>query len=107
MTCLDPIWNWAQHSVVLAGSHVNEPLCGGTVQRGVQALPPTPDWPADEPRDLDRAWDLARRHDAHRIYDMVYVALAERRRTQLITADAALRQLLGVDWIVAPEMLLR
>jgi predicted nucleic acid-binding protein len=63
---------------------------------------------ADEPRDLDRAWDLARRYDAHPIYDMVYVALAERRRTQLITADAALRRLLGgVDWIVTPEALLR
>ena len=63
---------------------------------------------ADEPRDLDRAWDLARRYDAHPVYDMVYVALAERRNTQLVTADAALRQLLGdVDWIVAPEGLLR
>jgi predicted nucleic acid-binding protein len=63
---------------------------------------------ADEPRDLERAWDLARRYDAHPIYGMVYVALAERRRTQLITADAALRQLLGdPDWVVAPEAVLR
>jgi predicted nucleic acid-binding protein len=62
----------------------------------------------DESRDLERAWDLARRYDAHPIYDMVYVALAERRRTQLITADVALRQVLGgVDWVVAPEVLLR
>jgi predicted nucleic acid-binding protein len=58
----------------------------------------------DEARDVERAWDLARRYDAHPIYDMVYVALAERRRTQLITADAALRGLLsGFAWIVAPE----
>jgi hypothetical protein len=36
------------------------------------------------------------------------VALAERRRTQLITADGALRQLLGdPDWVVAPEAVLR
>lgn len=63
---------------------------------------------ADEPRDLERAWDLARRYDAHPIHDMVYVALAERRRTQLITADGALRQLLGdPDWVVAPEAVLR
>jgi predicted nucleic acid-binding protein len=63
---------------------------------------------ADEPRDLERAWDLARRYDAHPIYDMIYVALAERRRTQLITADAALRQLLDrFDWIISPEDLLR
>jgi predicted nucleic acid-binding protein len=63
---------------------------------------------ADEAPDFDRAWDLARRYDAHPIYDMVYVALAERRRTELITADAALRQLLrGFDWILAPEEWLR
>lgn len=62
----------------------------------------------DEPRDLDRAWDLARRYDNHPIYDMVYVALAQRRRTQLVTADGALREVLAeFEWIVAPEHLLR
>ena len=62
----------------------------------------------DEPRDLDRAWDLARRYDHHPIYDLLYVALAERRRTQLVTADAALRQRLGeLDWVLAPEQVLR
>lgn len=61
----------------------------------------------DEPRDLDRAWDLARRYDNHPIYDLLYVALAERRRTRLITADSRLRQtLVGFDWLVAPEQLL-
>jgi hypothetical protein len=63
---------------------------------------------ADEPRDLDRAWDLSRRYDAHPIHDMVYLALAERRRTHLITRrcrpPAAPRD---VDWIVAPEVVLR
>lgn len=62
----------------------------------------------DDPRDLDRAWDLARRYDNHPIYDLLYVALAERRGTQLITADSNLRQtLVGIDWLVAPEQLLR
>lgn len=62
----------------------------------------------DEPRDLDRAWDLARRYDNHPIYDLLYVALAERRRTRLVTADSTLRQRLsGLDWIAAPEQLLR
>jgi len=61
----------------------------------------------DEPRDLDRAWDLARRYDNHPIYDLLYVALAERRRTQLVTADSSLRQrLVELDWLVAPEQLL-
>ncbi len=62
----------------------------------------------DEPQDLDRAWDLARRYDNHPIYDLVYVALAERRRTQLVTADESLRhRLVGLDWLIAPEQLLR
>jgi len=59
---------------------------------------------ANEPRDLDRAWDLARRYDNHPVYDMAYVALAQRRGVQLVTADAALRTVLaGFDWVVAPE----
>ncbi len=62
----------------------------------------------DERRDLERAWDLARRYDNRPIYDLLYVALAERRRTQLITADSKLRQtLIGLDWLVAPEQFLR
>lgn len=62
----------------------------------------------DEPRDLHRAWDLARRYDNYPIYDLLYVALAERRRTQLITADSRLRRTLAaLDWLVAPEQLLR
>lgn len=61
----------------------------------------------DERRDLDRAWDLARRYDNHPVYDLVYVALAERRRTQLVTADTRLRRTLaGLDWVLAPEQLL-
>ncbi len=60
----------------------------------------------DDPRDLRRAWDLARRYDNQLICDLLYVALAERRRTQLVTADAALRRrLIGIDWLVAPEAL--
>ena len=58
----------------------------------------------DGPRDLWRAWDLARRYDNHPVYDLLYVALAERRRTRLISADAALRRtLVGIDWIVTPD----
>lgn len=58
----------------------------------------------DDVRDLERAWDLARRYDNRPIYDLLYVALAERRRTQLVTADASLRRaLVGLDWVVGPE----
>ena len=57
---------------------------------------------ADEHRDLVRAWELARRYDNHPIYDMIYVALAERTATELITADEALRTRLDLAWIVSP-----
>jgi len=57
----------------------------------------------DDQRDLDRGWELARRHDNHPIYDMIYVALAERIRTELITADEALRRRLAhLAWVVGP-----
>lgn len=49
----------------------------------------------DDERDLDRAWDLARRYDDHPIYDLVYVALAQRRGAILITADDELRRRLS------------
>lgn len=45
---------------------------------------------ADVPADLDRAWDLSRRYDEHPVYDLVYVALAERLGQRLLTADSAL-----------------
>lgn len=45
---------------------------------------------ADEPVDLVRAWELSRRHEDHPMYDMVYVALAERMSTDLLTADQRL-----------------
>jgi predicted nucleic acid-binding protein len=58
----------------------------------------------DEPRDLQRAWELSRRYDNHPIYDLLYVALAERHDALLITADAALRKrLVGLNFLLAPE----
>jgi predicted nucleic acid-binding protein len=61
----------------------------------------------DDARDLARAWELARRYDNHPVYDLLYVALAERLGEQLITADAGLRRrLVDIDWLVAPEDLL-
>lgn len=81
---------------------------GGAADAAQRLLRQLPVRLVDEPRDLDRAWDLARRYDDHPIYDMLYVALAERRRMQLITADTALRQVLAaLDWIVAPDDVLR
>jgi len=58
----------------------------------------------DQPSDLDRAWELSRRFDEHPVYDLIYVAVAERLREQLITADAALRaRLVTMPFVVAPD----
>lgn len=47
-----------------------------------------------------RAWELARRYDNHPIYDMVYVALAERLGEPLVTADDKLRHRLAHHGLV-------
>ena len=49
----------------------------------------------DARADLDRAWELSRRYDEHPVYDMLYVALAERLGEPLITADARLSRKLA------------
>jgi predicted nucleic acid-binding protein len=58
----------------------------------------------DDSGDVDRAWDLARRYDAHPLDDMLYVAVALRRGERLISADQALlRRLRSLDVAVAPD----
>ncbi|HEY6538009.1 MAG TPA: type II toxin-antitoxin system VapC family toxin [Candidatus Dormibacteraeota bacterium] len=57
----------------------------------------------DDGRDRRRAWELSRRYDNHPFYDMLYVALAERTKSRLITADGGLRaQLADFAWVLAP-----
>lgn len=58
----------------------------------------------DDSGDVDRAWDLARRYDAHPLYDMLYVAVALRRAERLITTDEALlRRLRPLGVAVPPD----
>jgi predicted nucleic acid-binding protein len=45
---------------------------------------------SDEPADIERAWDLSRRYDEHPIYDLLYVAMADRLTERLFTQDARL-----------------
>ncbi|GAC1573574.1 MAG: hypothetical protein NVS3B18_06990 [Candidatus Dormibacteria bacterium] len=58
----------------------------------------------DSAADLDRAYELARRYDEHPVYDMLYVAVAERTHTTLITADGVLRsRLAALPWVIGPD----
>jgi predicted nucleic acid-binding protein len=45
----------------------------------------------DDSRDCARAFELARRYDNWPVYDMVYLALAERTGHEFVTADAKLQ----------------
>lgn len=63
---------------------------GPAADAAYEALRRLPVALVDEPRDLERAWDLSRRYDEHPVYDMVYVAVAERRGEPLYTADERL-----------------
>ena len=59
---------------------------------------------ADNARDQTRAFELARRYDNWPVYDMVYVALAERLGTELITADQRLcARLAHLGWVKSIE----
>jgi len=55
---------------------------------------------SDLPEDVERAWELSRRYDEHPVYDMLYVALAERLGDQLVTADERLRDKLAGRGVV-------
>lgn len=62
----------------------------------------------DEDTDRARAWELARRYDNHPIYDMVYVALAERLGQPLVSLDDKLRaRLAALNRVLRPEDVLQ
>ena len=53
--------------------------------------------------DHAHAFDLARRYENWPVYDMVYVAIAERAGTEFVTADARLRaRLAHLGWVKLP-----
>jgi predicted nucleic acid-binding protein len=78
---------------------------GAEADRAFEDLCNLPVAVVDDVRDLDHAWDLSRRYDDHPIYDMLYIALAQRTRSILITADDGLRRRLrGPAWVVSPDV---
>lgn len=65
---------------------------GLAADRAYELLSRLPVQSVDDLRDRHRAWELSRRYDEHPLYDMVYVAVAERLGDQLVTQDARLRE---------------
>ena len=63
---------------------------GAAADNAFRLLMTLPVETADDPGDLARAWELSRRYDEHPVYDMLYVALAERVGEPLVTADERL-----------------
>lgn len=62
----------------------------------------------DDARDRHRAWELARRYDNHPVYDMLYVALAERFGAPLVTVDGKLcRRLAHLGLVLRPDEALK
>jgi len=59
---------------------------------------------ADLPQDRERAFELARRYDNWPVFDMLYVALAERLGTEFYTADdRLLTRLVHLPWVRGPN----
>ncbi len=56
----------------------------------------------DLPGDVARAYELSRRYDEHPLYDMVYVAMAERLGQRMVTADRRLLERLATLSFVEP-----
>ena len=68
---------------------------GGEADQAFDLLQSLPVSLVDSRADLESAWELSRRYDEHPIYDMVYVALADRLHEHLVTADERLRSRLA------------
>lgn len=76
---------------------------GAAADRAFAALRRLPVRLQDDADLTRRAWELSRSHDDRAIAELLYVALAEREGTELVTADAGLRRSLShVVRIVAP-----
>jgi predicted nucleic acid-binding protein len=114
LTCLRHLVDRGADLVAPARLHeeVGEALLAGVLRgrwsgpaadRAFTALRRLPVRLEDDATLTERAWELSRRHDDRPIAELLYVALAERENTELVTVDAGLRRGLShVARIVPP-----
>jgi predicted nucleic acid-binding protein len=73
---------------------------GADADRAAALLSRIPVRRIDTEADVTRAFELARRYDNWPVYDMVYVATAERTGEELVTADEKLcARLAHLGWV--------
>lgn len=72
---------------------------GADADRAFDHLEALPIELSDRTEDLSRAWDLSRRYDEHPVYDMVYLALAQRLNEPFFTADLRLAERVRLPWV--------
>ncbi|MGH7882319.1 MAG: type II toxin-antitoxin system VapC family toxin [Candidatus Dormibacteraceae bacterium] len=77
---------------------------GAEADLSFRALGQLPIRPTDNRQDVERAWELSRRYDDHSLYEMLYVALAQRTRSSFLSIDRALGRRLGQpEWLLDPD----
>ena len=92
---------WLEVSNVLLSGIRRGRWDGGVADAAYARCGQLPIRAADTAADHERAFELARRYDNWPVYDMVYVALAERLGTEFYTADEKLRgRLAHLPWVL-------
>lgn len=91
---------WLEASNVLLTGIRRGRWDGAAADAAFELLARLPIRSADIPADGERAFELARRYDNWPVHDMVYVALADRLRTEFYPADDRLRARLShLTWV--------
>lgn len=89
-------------SALLAGVRLGR-WAGAAADSAAALLQRLPIRQMDADTDRARAFDLARRYDNWPVYDMLYVAVAERAGDVFVTADQKLRtRLAHLGWVKLP-----
>jgi predicted nucleic acid-binding protein len=100
VTLFAPGLLWLEAANALLTGIRRERWTGAEADRAAALLGRIPVRRIDTERDLARAFELARRYDNWPVYDMLYVAIAERTGEEFVTADEKLgTRLAHLGWV--------